>query len=60
MMSRPWRPPSNMTNNYEISQEDMRWIFKIRRREVKAKMNLQGLYNYFEFDICVEEVETQL
>ena len=43
MMSRPWRPPSNMTNNYEISQEDMRWIFKIRRREVKVKMNLQGI-----------------
>ena len=42
MMSRPSRPSSNKTNNHETSKEDIQWVFKIRCRKVKVKMNIQG------------------
>ena len=47
MMSWPLRPSSSKPNKYEISKEDIKLIFKIICREVKVKMNLQGLYDYF-------------
>ena len=51
--------PYFLPNKDGISQEDIKWIFKIRCREVKAKMNLQGLYDSYECEMCKEEVETQ-
>ena len=48
-----------MPNKDGVSQEDIKWILKIRFREVKVKMNLQGLYDSFECEMCKEEVETQ-
>ena len=43
----------------KVTQEDMQWIFKIRCREIHVKMNLQGLYDSFECEICKKEIETQ-
>ena len=51
--------PYFLPNKDGVSQEDIKWIFKIRCREVKVKMNLQGLYDSFECEMCKEEVETQ-
>ena len=51
--------PYFLPNKDGVSQEDIKWIFKIRCREVKVKMNLQGSYDSFECEMCKEEVEPQ-
>ena len=51
--------PYFLPNKDGISQGDIKWIFRIRCREVKVKMNLQGLYDSFECEMCIEEVENQ-
>ena len=51
--------PYFLPNKDGISAEDIKWIFRIRCREVKVKMNLQGLYDSFECEMCMKEDETQ-
>ena len=51
--------PYFMPTKSNISEEDIQWIFRIRCREIKVKMNYQGLYDTFECKICLEEVENQ-
>ena len=51
--------PYFMPTKSNISEEDIQWIFMIRCREIKVKMNYQGLFDTFECKICLEELETQ-
>jgi hypothetical protein len=51
--------PYLLPNTENITRNDIQWIFKIRCREVKVKMNFKGLYDTFECEMCQEEFETQ-
>ena len=48
-----------LPNKYESSKEDIQSIFKIRSRVLDLKMNLKGIYDTYECEVCLKEEESQ-
>ena len=48
-----------LPNDQKISKEEILLIFKIRSRVLNVKMNLPGMYDSFECEICEKNDETQ-
>ena len=48
-----------LPNKYESSKEDIQSIFKIRSRVLDVKMNLKGIYDTYECEVCFKEEESQ-
>ena len=48
-----------LPNKYESSKEDKQSIFKIRSRVLDVKMNLKGIYDTYECDVCLKDEESQ-
>ena len=43
----------------QISVEEIQLIFKLRTQMTNVKMNLRGIYENFQCEICFEEDESQ-
>jgi hypothetical protein len=52
-------PKYLLPNKYESSKEDIQSIFKIRSRVLDVKMNLKGIYDTYECEVCFKEEESQ-
>ena len=48
-----------LTNKYEVTKEEIQVIFKLRSKVMRVKMNMKGLYNTYECDVCLIENESQ-
>ena len=48
-----------LPNDQKISKEEIQLIFNIRSRVLNVKMNLQGLHESYECEICEKDDETQ-
>ena len=48
-----------LPNNQEMSKDEIQLIFQIRSKVTNVKMNLKGLYDSFECEVCKDEDETQ-
>ena len=46
--------PYLLPNGLEITKDITQLIFKLRCRETKVKMNLQGLYDSHQCEICMK------
>ena len=48
-----------LPNEYSITKEDVQTIFKIRSRVMNVKMNMKGIYDTYECEVCLMEDESQ-
>ena len=48
-----------LPNINKISKEEIQLIFKLRCKVTNVKMNMKGMYNQFQCQICEEEEESQ-
>ena len=48
-----------LPNEQAITKEEIQLIFKIRSRGIRVKVNLKGLYDSYECEVCQNEEETQ-
>ena len=51
--------PYFLPDGLEMTKDITQLIFKLRCRETKVKMNLQGLYDSYQCEICMKEDESQ-
>ena len=48
-----------LPTQYEVTKEEIQVIFKLRSRVMRVKMNMKGLYDTYEWWVCLIEDESQ-